>query len=241
MEWSDEGLVTGVRRHGETSAIVELLTFARGRHLGLVRGAFSRRLAPWLQPGNTLHVIWRARLEDQLGTFSVEPLALRAEGLMRTAHAAFGVSHMASLIRLLPERDPHPSLYRVCQTILDAFEEPRDAAILMARFELAILSELGFGLDLETCAATGGRDDLVFVSPRSGRAVSAQAGAPYAERLLPLPSFLLANQIRPTGPEIADAFRLTGHFLSRHIMEPRGFALSDARAAFIASVERQAQ
>lgn len=241
MDWSDEGLVTGVRRHGETSAIVELLTLSRGRHLGLVRGGFSRRLAPVLQPGNTLHVTWRARLEDQLGTFSVEPLVLRAEGLMRAAHAAYGITHMTSLIRLLPERDPHPGLYRVCQTILDAFDEPRDAAILMARFELAILSEMGFGLDLETCAATGGREDLVFVSPRSGRAVSAKAGAPYAERLLPLPSFLLANQIRPTGAEIAEAFRLTAHFLSRHILEPRGFALSDARAAFIASVERQAQ
>ncbi|WP_127089777.1 DNA repair protein RecO [Aquabacter cavernae] len=241
MEWSDEALVTGVRRHGEASAIVELLTFTRGRHMGLVRGAFSRRLAPWLQPGNTLHVTWRARLEDQLGTFSVEPLALRAEALMRLAHAAFGVSHMASLIRLLPERDPHPALYRVCQTILDTFEDPRDAAILMARLELALLSELGFGLDLETCAATGGREDLIYVSPRSGRAVSAQAGAPYADRLLPLPTFLLATQIRPTADEIAEAFRLTGHFLSRHIMEPRGFALSDARAAFIASVARQAQ
>lgn len=241
MEWTDEGLVTGVRRHGEASAIVELLTRAHGRHLGLVRGAFSRRMAPVLQPGNSVHAVWRARLDDQLGTYAIEPLILRAEALMRAPHAAFGVSHMTSLIRMLPERDPHPSLLHVCQSILNAFGEARDAGVLMARFELAMLGELGFGLDLETCAATGGREDLVFVSPRTGRAVSSQAGAPYANRLLPLPSFLLASQVRPTDVEIADAFRMTGHFLSRHILEPRGLVLSDARAAFLSAIARVPQ
>lgn len=238
MDWTDEGLVTGVRRHGEASGIVELLTAHHGRHLGLVRGAYSRRLAPVLQVGNTVHVTWRARLGDQLGAYRIEPMTLRAEALMRTAHSAFGVSHMAQLIRLLPERDAHPSLFIVCETILDTFDDARSAAILMARLELAMLAELGFGLDLVRCAATGTRDDLIYVSPRTGRAVSAAAGQEYADRLLPLPSFLMANQIRPTMGEIADAFRLTGHFLSRNVMEPRGLSLSDARAGFLSAVAR---
>lgn len=238
MDWTDEGLVTGVRRHGEASGIVELLTAHHGRHLGLVRGAYSRRLAPVLQIGNTVHVTWRARLGDQLGTYSVEPVRLRAEALMRAAHSSFGISHMAHLLRLLPERDAHPSLFIVCETILDTFDDARSAAILMARLEVAMLAELGFGLDLDRCAATGTRDDLVYVSPRTGRAVSAAAGRDYADRLLPLPSFLLANQVRPTFDEIAAAFQLTGHFLARNVMEPRGLSLSDARAGFLSAVAR---
>lgn len=238
VEWADEGIVTGVRRHGESGAIVELLTRTRGRHLGLVRGGASRRMAPLLQPGNTLHAVWRARIEGQLGTLQVEPLALRADALMRFPHAAYGVSHIASLVRLLPERDPHPSLYGVCGAVLDALETPRAAAVLLARFEIVMLGELGFGLELERCAATGSRDDLAYVSPRTGRAVSRMAGAPLAAKLLPLPTFLIATQIVPTRNELEQAFRMSGYFLNRHVMEPRGIALSDARAAFISALSR---
>lgn len=238
VEWTDEGIVTGVRRHGETSAVLELLTRTRGRHLGLVRGGASRRLAPLLQPGNTLHAVWRARVEGQLGTYQVEPLLLRTDALMSAPHAAYGLSHITSLLRLLPERDPHPSLYHVCAAVLDALETPRAAATLLARFEIVMLGELGFGLELERCAATGSRDDLAYVSPRTGRAVSRGAGAALADRLLPLPTFLIATQIVPTRGEIEDAFRMSGYFLNRHVMEPRGIALSDARAAFISALSR---
>lgn len=241
MEWTDEGIVTGVRRHGEGSAIVEVMTYARGRHQGLVRGGQSRRQAPILQPGNKLLVTWRARLDDHLGNFTVEPVKLRAEALMRLSHGAYGMSHITSLIHLLAERDPHPGLFGILDAILDAFEAPADAAILLARFEVAMLAELGFGLELDSCAATGRRDDLVYVSPKTGRAVSATSGAPFADRLLPLPTFLLASQVTPNLAEVEDAFRLTAHFLTRRIMEPRGLVLSDARAAFIASVRRSGQ
>ncbi len=241
MEWTDEGIVTGVRRHGEGSAIVELMTYARGRHMGLVRGGMSRRLAPLLQPGNTLSITWRARLDEQLGTLVVEPLKLRAEALMRDPHGAYGVSHITSLIHLLAERDPHPGLFGILDAVLDAFEDAASAAILMARFEVAMLAELGFGLDLDACVATGTRDDLIFVSPRSGRAVSASAGAPFADKLLPLPTFLIATQVKPTLPELEEAFRMTGYFLTRRVMEPRGLVLSDARAAFIAAMRRRDQ
>lgn len=238
VEWTDEGIVTGVRRHGESGAIVELLTRTRGRHLGLVRGGASRRMAPLLQPGNTLHAVWRARVEGQLGTLQVEPVTLRADALMRSPHAAYGVSHITSLIRLLPEHDPHPSLYAVCGAVLDALETPRAAAVLLARFEIVMLGELGFGLELERCAATGSREDLTYVSPRTGRAVSRVAGAPLADKLLALPTFLIATQIVPTRQELEDAFRLSAYFLNRHVMEPRGIALSDARAAFISALGR---
>lgn len=241
MEWTDEGIVTGVRRHGEGNAIVELMTMARGRHQGLVRGGQSRLKAPILQPGNKLLVTWRARLDEHLGNLAVEPLKLRAEALMRHPHGAYGLSHIASLIHLLAEREPHPGLFGILDAILDAFEAPTDAAILLARFEVAMLAELGFGLELDVCAATGARDDLVYVSPKSGRAVSAAAGAPFSDRLLPLPTFLLASQVSPSLGEVEDAFRLTGYFLNRRIMEPRGLALSDARAAFISAVRRQDQ
>jgi len=237
VEWSDLGIVTGVRRHGETSAVVELLTRDRGRHLGLVRGGLSRRRASLLQPGNTLAVTWRARLDEQLGSFVLEPVQVRGEMLMRLPHAAYGITHMSSLVHLLAEREPHGRLYDILDAILDAFEHPQAAAELMARFELAILGELGFGLDLEICAATGGRNDLIFVSPRTGRAVSAAAGAPYSQKLLPLPGFLTGGA--PPDPQaIEDAFKLTGYFLTRRVMEPRGLFLSDARAGFLNALRR---
>ncbi|OYW32041.1 MAG: DNA repair protein RecO [Azorhizobium sp. 12-66-6] len=237
MDWSDLGIVTGVRRHGETSAIVELLTRERGRHLGLVRGGLSRRRASLLQPGNTVQATWRARLDEQLGTFVLEPVQSRGEMLMRLSHGAYGITHMASLVHLLAEREPHARLYEILDAILDAFEHPAAAAELMARFELAILGDLGFGLDLEICAATGGRNDLIFVSPRTGRAVSAAAGAPYSEKLLPLPGFLTGG----APPDIAaleDAFRLTGYFLAQRVLEPRGLLLSEARAGFLNALRR---
>lgn len=237
MEWTDEGIVLGVRRHGEGNAIVELLTRRRGRHLGMVRGGASRRLAPMLQPGNSVTATWRARLDEHMGNYALEASVVRAGLLMGAPHAAFAFTHMAQLLHLLPERDPHEELFLTLGAILDALEAPETAGMLLARFELAMLSELGFGLELESCAATGQRDDLVYVSPKSGRAVSGAAGAPYADRLFPLPPFLLTGAT-PASRDVEAALAITGHFLLVRALEPRGLGFSESRAAFLASWRR---
>lgn len=245
MEWTDEGIVLGVRRHGESSAVVELLTRAHGRHLGLVRGASGARLRPVLQPGNTVRVVWRARLDEHLGTYVVEGLTFRAANLFAASHAVYGVTHLSSLARLLPERDPHGDIYARLEQTLEDFEDAGGAAIHLIRFELAILAELGFGLDLDNCAATGETTDLIYVSPKSGGAVSRTAGAPWRDRLLPLPAFLRESDQsaaewsdQDIHQDIEDGFRLTGLFLLRHVLEPRGQGHSDARDGFIHAVTR---
>jgi DNA repair protein RecO (recombination protein O) len=239
VEWTDEGIVLGVRRHGESSAILELMTRAHGRHLGLVRGGAGSRMRPVLQPGNLLRAVWRARLDEHLGNFSIEGLDLRAGALLTTSHAVFAITHLASLARLLPERDPHEGVFETLGVILDHLDEASAAAALVVRFELLLLSELGFGLDLESCAVTGATGGLAYVSPKSGRAVSAEAGAEWSDRLLPLPAFLGARTAQPSAPDdVAHAFALTGYFLARHVYEPRGLPLPDARGNFIAAVAR---
>lgn len=240
MEWTDDGIVLGTRRHGEANAIVELLTRAHGRHLGLVRGGSGSRLRPVLQPGNVVHVTWRARLDEHLGTYTVDALNLRAGKFLGAAHAVYAVTHLASLVRLLPERDPHETMFDVLDMIFDHLDEPLETAARIVHFELDMLSELGFGLDLMSCAATGTSKDLVYVSPKSGRAVSREAGEAWRDRLLHLPAFLRDEEAGiPTPAEIADGFALTGYFLTRHAYEPRGIALTDARAHFIAAVLRK--
>jgi DNA repair protein RecO (recombination protein O) len=238
MQWTDEGIVIGVRRHGEASGILELMTREHGRHLGMVRGAFGSRLKPVLQPGNSVSANWRARLDEHLGHFTVEGLRLRASDFFAAPHAIYGVGHLAALMRLLPERDPHEGLFAVFEGLLDRLEDPVQAAPMVVRFELQLLSELGFGLDLEQCAATGATAELVYVSPKSGRAVSRMAGEPWAERMLRLPAFLRDEEVSPAGRDIADGFALTGFFLSRYVMEPRGLLFGDERAHFIAALSR---
>jgi DNA repair protein RecO (recombination protein O) len=242
MEWTDDGIVLGVRRHGESSAIVELLTRDHGRHLGLVRGGASSRMRPLLQPGNGVRAVWRARLDEHLGTYAIEGLRLRAAGLLAASHAVYGVTHLAALARLLPERDPHQDLYAMLEQTLDDFDDAGEAAVQLVRFELAMLAELGFGLDLENCAATGATSDLVYVSPKSGGAVSRAAGEPWRDRLFRLPSFLRVGEAGSNGwtaQDLQDGFRLTGWFLMRHVLEPRGQGHSDARDGFINAVARQ--
>ena len=241
MEWTDDGIVLGVRRHGESSAIIELLTRDHGRHLGLVRGGASSRMRPLLQPGNGLRAVWRARLDEHLGTYAVEGMRLRAANLLASSHAVYGVTHLASLARLLPERDPHQDIYDRLQHTLDDFEDAGEAAIHLVRFELAMLAELGFGLDLDHCAATGGTSDLIYVSPKSGGAVSRAAGEPWRDRLLRLPAFLRPGEAGSNGwtdQDLQDGFRLTGWFLLRHVLEPRGQGHSDARDGFINAVTK---
>ncbi|MGA7489559.1 MAG: DNA repair protein RecO [Xanthobacteraceae bacterium] len=241
MQWSDEGIVLGIRRHGEANAILELLTRAHGRHLGLVRGGAGPRLRAVLQPGNRIISTWRARLEEHLGHYAVEGLDSRAASFLLVPHALYGMTHLAGLCRLLPERDPHPHIHIALDEVLDGLLDLRRAGPDIVRFELLLLGELGFGLDLATCAATGQDDDLAYVSPKSGRAVSRRAGEPWRDKLLVLPAFLrepCAEEPAPQG--IVDGFALTGFFLLRHVFEPRGLGLPDARENFIAALRRDA-
>ena len=241
MEWTDEGIVLGVRRHGESSAIVELLTREHGRHLGLVRGGAGSRMRPLLQPGNSVSVVWRARLDEHLGTYAVEGLKLRAATLLGSSHGVYGVTHLASIARLLPERDPHENIFALLEHSLDDFDDIGSAAVHVIHFELAMLGELGFGLALDNCAVTGETTDLIYVSPKSGGAVSRTAGEPWRERLLRLPPFLRQGEVQDdlTDEDLQDGLRLTGLFLLRHVLEPRGQAHSDARAGFINALTRQ--
>mgnify|MGYP001545941888 CR=1 FL=1 len=242
MQWTDDGIIIGTRRHGETSLIVELMTPAHGRHLGLVRGGRSRRLQPVLQPGNSVTATWRARLHEHLGTYALDATVQRASRLIEGPSGLYGIQALAALLRLIPERDSHPELYEALEAILDFLDDPLVAGGLIVRFELRLLDDLGFGLDLERCAATGVSDDLIYVSPKSGRAVCRAAGLSYKDKLLALPDFLLQSPtIAPHSPEeLANAFRLTGYFLARHVYEPRGIEPSGARASLLGLIARQA-
>lgn len=240
MEWRADAIVLGTRRHGESGVILEVMTAERGRCLGMVRGGRSPRLQPVLQPGNSVSLTWRARLEEHLGHFAVEPLQLRAAHFLGDGAALNALGHAGALLRLLPERDPHPGLHDALGIVVDHLGDRRLAAILLARLELAVLAELGFGLDLSECAATGATDDLIYVSPKSGRAVSRMAGEPYRERLLPLPLFMRTGvTATPAVTEVLDAFRMTGYFLNRDVFEPRGMAVPESRTRLLDALARQ--
>jgi DNA repair protein RecO (recombination protein O) len=241
MQWTDEGVVLGVKRHGETSVILELMTREHGRHLGLVRGGGGTRLRGVLQPGNALGATWRARLDEHLGHYTVEALNLRAARFLSAAHAVHGVTHLAALCRLLAEREPHAGIHATLEAILDCLDDPHLAAPMIARFELNFLAELGFGLDLSSCAATGVTEDLIYVSPRSGRAVSRIGGEAYRDRLMRLPPFLQDESAPESVRDLADAFALTGFFLDRHAFAPRGLPVPEARAQFVTALTRAVQ
>jgi DNA repair protein RecO (recombination protein O) len=214
MEWSDEGVVLSARAHGETAAVVELFTRAHGRHLGLVHGGRSRKLRPVLQIGNHVDATWKARLADNLGHFAIELRRGFAAPLMEDAAALAAITSMASLVRLLPERDPHSNLFEITLFVLGYLDDAAVWPALIVRWELALLDELGFGLDLAACAATGSTADLIYVSPKSGRAVSAGAGEPYKDRLLALPAFLRGGAAASVGrQDILAGLALTGYFL----------------------------
>jgi DNA repair protein RecO (recombination protein O) len=240
MEWRDEGLIIGLKRHGESSVIVELMTQDHGRHLGIVKGGRSRRMQPFLQPGNSIGVVWRARLEEHLGLYAVEPLRERAGEIMDSGLALAGLNLIGEWLRLLPERESHVGLWALAEALSDNLADPHRAPPLMVRFELTVLTELGFGLDLERCAATGQRHALEWVSPRTGRAVSREAGAPYADRLLPLPPFLQVEagaergaNAPPSREDVFAGFRLLGHFLARDVLDPRGMLEPEARRSYL--------
>jgi len=240
MEWRDEGLITGLKKYGETSVILEVMTRAHGRHLGLVKGGRSKRMHAMLQPGNQADLVWRARLDEHLGTFAVEATVLRAAGLLTNTEALHALNLITHLLRLMPERDPHPNLYNAASMIADELHTSGHIPAMLVRFEMALLAELGFGLDLATCAATGGHDDLIYVSPKSGRAVSRAAGAPYHDKLLRLPAFLRSDdqETNPPPGDIRDGFRLTEYFLMRDLFAPRGLTMPDARHAYLTEISK---
>lgn len=218
MDWRDEGILLWVRRHGESSAIIEVLTVEHGRHAGLVRGGAGKARAAALQPGAQLSLEWHARLPDHLGTFRIDLIRGRAAAIMASSQALAALNVISALlVRLLPEREPNIDVYRATLGLVDALgdADPR-WPVLYALWELALLRALGFGLELERCAATGGHDDLVYVSPRSGHAVSRWAGAPYADRMLPLPPFLIGRGPATAGG-VRQALNLTGWFLEHRV------------------------
>jgi DNA repair protein RecO (recombination protein O) len=230
MQWSDEGVILSVKPHGETAAVAEIFTRAHGRHLGLVHGGRSRKLRPVLQTGNQVDAVWKARLAEHLGHVAVELRKGYAAQAMEDAPALAGLTSLCALARLLPERDPHPNLYEVTLFVLGYLDDPEVWPALMVRWELALLDELGFGLDLSACAATGTNDNLVYVSPKTGRAVSAAAGEPYKERLLRLPPFLTKGRQGAATPEdVLAGLELTGHFLEARVLAPRGDKMPEAR------------
>lgn len=242
MEWQAKGIIIGVRKHSERDVILEVMTDTRGRHLGLVRGGRSKRLQPVLQPGNELDLTWKARLSDHLGQFTLEPERLNAANYLSNGFSLHALQHLCSLVRLLPERQEHPSLFAAMHVLLEHLTSAHIAAPLLIHFELEVLRELGFGLDLERCAATGQQDDLGYVSPKSGRAVSRDAGRPYHDRLFALPPFL-ANGERQPGSEITfedlkNGFRITEFFLSNRVLGPRNMAANLSRDTLFASLEK---
>ncbi len=235
MEWRDQGILLSVRRHGESASIIEVLTPGRGRHAGVVRGGASRKLAPILQPGAQLDLAWRARLEDHIGTFTVEPVRSRAMHVMNDRLALAGLNAVTSLLLFsLPEREAHAPLYARTETLMDLMGEHDVWPLAYLRWELALLEEMGFGLDLSTCAVLGRRaNDLSYVSPRTGRAVSRAGAGEWADRLLPLPPCLLGHGTAPDS-EIAEGFALTGHFLHSRLAPELGHKpLPEARARFV--------
>lgn len=239
MDWRDEGAILAVRRHGETSAIVEVFTARHGRHAGVVRGGASRKVAPLLQPGAQLDLAWRARLEDHIGTFAVEPLRSRA-GLLSDRLALAALNSVCALLHAtLPEREPHPDLYAGTIGLLDALGAGPAWVLAYLRWELMLLEELGYGLDLSSCAVTGSREDLAYVSPKSGRAVARGAAGDWADRLLPLPPCLLGQGPAESAALVA-GLTTTGHFLAHRLFADLVTRpLPEARRRLVAMIARQ--
>jgi len=236
MEWRDEGLIIGTRKHGENAVIIEAMTVAHGRHLGLVRGGRSRRYAALLQPGNTVELNWRARLEDHLGAFTVEAKTLRAAELMQSRDRLSLSQLICEHLRILPERDPHPRLLAEANAMHDNHADGYALGCALAKFEMRLLNELGFGIDIASCALTGEEEGLAYISPKTGRAVTAEAAKPYLDKLMRLPHIFGGALDMSEKDEMEAAFRLTEHFLNMHIWLPRQLSPPSARERLIKSI-----
>ncbi len=240
MEWRDQGILLSARRHGETSAIIEVFTPTRGRHVGVVRGGTSRKIAPILQPGAQLDVAWRARLEEHIGNFTVEPVRSRAAVAMGDRLALAGLNAVTALLSFcLPEREAHEPLYLRTLALLDLLGQGDVWPLAYLQWELALLDEMGYALDLSVCAATGSTQDLAFVSPRTGRAVSRAGAGKWSDRLLPLPD-VLRGLGDAEDADIAQGFVTTGYFLTEHLAyDLGGKPLPEARARFVEIFSRR--
>lgn len=239
MDWRDEGIILAVRRHGETAAIVEALTAEHGRHAGVVRGGASRKMAAMLEPGTGVALSWRARLDDHIGVFTLEPVRSRA-GLLADRDALAALNAVVALLsRVLAEREPHGALYHRTVALLDMAEDNAHWPLAYVRWEVALLEELGFGLDLTSCAVTGARDGLAYISPRTGRAVTTAGAGDYTDRLLPFAPALI-GQGDGSVQSVLDALRVTGHFLDDRIApELRDGALPEARGRLLDRLARR--
>ena len=240
MDWQDHGTILSTRPHGETAAIVDVFTASHGRHTGVVRGGASRKMAASLQPGTHVALAWRARLEDHMGAFTLEPVKARS-GVLGDRMALLGLNAVCALLGFaLAEREPHPVLYAATEPLFDVIDRAYEGwQVDYLRWEMGLLDELGFGLDLGACAVTGARDDLVFVSPKSGRAVSRAGAGEWAPKLLALPQFLL-GQGPATYAELVQGLALTGYFLEHRIApELGGRALPKARQRLVDALARQ--
>jgi DNA repair protein RecO (recombination protein O) len=217
MNWREDGILLAMRKHGEASAIIELFTESRGLYAGIVRGGASRKMAPILQPGAQLDAQWHARLEDHLGSFTVEPMRSRMDVAFSDRRALAGLSAVTSVLSfVLPEREPHPALYRRTLALLELLDEPEIWPLAYLHWEVALLEDLGFGLDLRSCVVTGERENLIYISPKSGRAVSKRGAGEWADRLLPLPLVLLQKGQAPDF-EIIQGLDVTGFFMDVHL------------------------
>lgn len=232
MEWSDKGIILSARKHGEGSLIVQLLTESHGRHAGLVRGGTGKRGRGVYLPGNIVTATWRARLADHLGNLACELSESRAAALLGDPVKLAALSSLCAVAEAaLPEREAHPAIYRGFLIVLDALDRG-DWHAAYVRWELGVLAELGYGLDLSQCAATGRNDTLAYVSPKSGRAVSLSAGEPYRDRLLPLPTFLIGG-LTATAADVRAGLDLTGYFLETRLFAPEGRTIPAARYRLI--------
>lgn len=238
MEWREDGVLLAARRHGETAIIIEVFTRGHGLHAGVVPGGASRKMAPILQPGAGLDLVWRARLDEHIGTFRVEPLQSRAH-LMEDRLSLAALNAVAALLTFaLPEREAHPALYDRTIALLEMIGEGPVWPLAYLRWEMALLEDLGFGLDLGTCAATGATEGLLYVSPRSGRAVSGAGAGAWKDRLLPLSPDLVG---KGSGERegVLQGLRVTSHFLARHLAPALGdHPLPAARQRFIDVLSR---
>jgi DNA repair protein RecO (recombination protein O) len=240
MEWRDQGILLCARAHGETAAIIEVFTPAHGRHAGVVRGGTSRKIAPALQPGAQLDVLWRARLEDHIGSFQVEPVRSRAATAMADRLSLAGLNAVTALLSFcLPEREAHPALYLETEKLLDLLGQVDVWPLAYLRWEVRLLHEMGYALDLEKCAVTGTQEDLVYVSPKSGRAVSRVGAGEWVDKLLPLPAVLRGMGAAPDS-EVSEAFLTTGYFLKSHLARDLGDKpLPGARDRFVEAFGRR--
>ena len=240
MQWEAEALVLAARPHGESSAIIDVFTREHGRFGGLVRGGNSRRQRPILQPGNMVSATWRARLSEHLGIMTVDGGRAYAAEAMSEPVLLAGLSSLCALMQVTAERQAYPRLYDTVQVVLAEMDTPDVWLPLLARFEMALLEETGFGLDLSCCAATGVIEDLGYVSPRSGRAVSREAAHPYLDKMFALPEFLLDPKATAEAGDIAAAFTLLGHFLERRVYLPNDMVMPAARARLMDILARRA-